>query len=139
MTVSQSIIMWLKTFNSAEYWKMKSIDTDMQSAIVSTYSLVKEPVANVKHYMSGKKEHTDHYQIMARLDSQNNTDRIDNGAWGEALTDWIEANNRNKAFPVLDEGTVSAISVTTPFYMGKTDTHNSLYQMTIAIKYVKER
>ena len=48
MTVSESIIEWLKTFDPEEYWKMKQVDTDIQSAKVDSYSLVKEPVRNEK-------------------------------------------------------------------------------------------
>lgn len=137
MTVSQSIIAWLKQFNPEEYWEMNTINTDLQSADTCTYALYKEPIQNVKRYISGKSIHTDHYSIMARLGSQTNNERIENGAWGEALTDWIEEKNRNKEFPILDRGAVSAIAVTTPFYMGKTETKDSIYQMTISIEYEK--
>lgn len=55
MTVSDSIIKWLKTFNPQDYWRMKSIDTGIQSAAVDTYSLVKTPVVNTKTFLSGRK------------------------------------------------------------------------------------
>ncbi len=137
MTVSQSIIAWLKQFNSEAYQRMKEINTDLQSPKTCTYALYKEPIQNVKKYLSGKSVHTDHYSIMARLSSQTNSDRIENGAWGEALTDWIEEKNKNKEFPLLEKGVVEEIQVTTPFYMGKTETNDSIYQMTISIKYEK--
>lgn len=137
MTVSQSIIRWLKQFKPEEYWEMKEINTDLQRSNACTYALCKEPVQNVKKYLSGKSVHTDHYSIMARLSSKTNSDRIENGAWGEILTDWIEERNKNEDFPVLDKGVVKSIMVTTPFYMGKTETNDSIYQMTISIKYEK--
>lgn len=139
MTVSESIIKWLKGFDADECRRIKSIDTDIQSAKVDTYSLVKEPVQNVKSYMSGKKVYTDHYIIQARLSSQTNSDRIDNTGFGEALSEWVLEKNRSKDFPVIENAKVQEITVTTPFYIGKTETNNSLYQMTIAIKYGKER
>lgn len=139
MTVSESIIKWLKGFDADECRRIKSIDTDIQSAKVDTYSLVKEPVQNVKSYMSGKKVYTDHYIIQARLSSQTNTDRIDNTGFGEALSKWVLEKNSSKDFPVIEDAKVQEITVTTPFYIGKTETNNSLYQMTIAIKYGKER
>lgn len=138
MTVSQSIITWLKEFNPEEYWKMNGIDTDKQRAEALTFSLFKEPIQNVKKYLSGREEHTDHYSIMARLSSRTNDDRIDNGAWGEELTAWIEEKNKEQSFPILDKGVVQAVEVTTPFYVGKTETNDNVYQMTIAIKYEKE-
>lgn len=139
MTVSEAIINWLKTFDPEEYWKMKQIDTEIQSAKVDSYSLVKEPVRNVKTYISGKKIITDHYMLQARLSSQTNTDRIDNNGFGEALEDWVSEQDKFKNFPEIPDAAVQSISVTTPFYLGKTDTNNSIYQLTVAIKYEKEK
>lgn len=138
MTVSEAVIKWLKTFNSEEYWKINHIDTGIQSAEVYTYALVKEPVQNVKAYMSGRKVYTDHYMIQARLPSNGNIDRVENNGFGEALEDWVREKNDNKEFPECQGKTVHEISVTTPFYAGKTETNNIVYQMTVAIKYEKE-
>ena len=139
MTVSEAVIKWLKSFNPAEYWKMGKIDTDIQSAEVETYSVVKEPVRNVKSYISGRKIITDHYMVQARLASQTNTDRIDNNGFGEALEDWVSQQNKNKNFPVITDAAVTQVSVTTQFCIGSTAKGNSIYQMTVSIKYEKER
>ena len=138
MTVSESIIEWLKTFDPEEYWKMKQVDTDIQSAKVDSYSLVKEPVRNEKTYVTGRKVITDHYMLRARLSSQENTDCVENNGFGEALEDWVSEQNRIKNFPRIPDATVQHIGVTTPFYMGKTATDNSIYQLTVAIKYEKK-
>lgn len=138
MTVSSAIIKWLKTFNPEEYWRMKRIDTDLMHGDVD-YALVKEPVRNVKSYLSGKKIITDHYMIVARLPSTTNDDCIDNSGFGEALEDWVVKQDKDKIFPQIPDATVLQISVTTPFYMGKTETNKSIYQMTVAIKYEKEK
>lgn len=137
MTVSEAIIKWLKTFSPEEYWKMKHIDTDLQAAEVESYSVVKAPVQNVKNYLSGKKVYTDHYMIQARLSNKSNTDRIENNGFGEALEAFVEEKNRKKEFPDIN-GTVQKISTTTPFHVGVTENNDSIYQMTIAIKYEKE-
>lgn len=139
MTVAEAIIKWLKTFEPSEYWKMKWIDTDMQSAEVDSYSLVKEPVQNVKSYMSGKKVYTNHYTIQARLASKTNEERVDNSGFGEALEGWVREKNSRKEFPELADAVVQSIGVTTLFYIRQTAEHNSIYQMTIAIKYEKEK
>lgn len=139
MTISEAIIKWLRGFSAAEYWKMNRIDTDMQSAEVDSYSLVKEPVQNVKRYLSGKQVYTDHYMIQARLAGNSNADRIGNNGFGEALESWVREQNRAGKFPDLTGAAVQEISVTTPFYAGKTETNNIVYQMTVAIKYEKER
>ena len=138
MTVSEAVIKWLKKFNPADYWKMKKIDTDIQPAEVESYSVVKEPVRNVKKYLSGKQVITDHYTLQARLASQSNTERIDNNGFGEALEKWVEEQDKAKAFPEIENAIVQSVSVTTPFCIGSTTTNNSIYQMTVAIKYEKE-
>lgn len=138
MTVSEAVIEWLKTFDIKEYRNIKHIDTDMQSAEVGTYALVKEPVQNVKAYMSGRQIYTDHYMMQARLPSNGNADRIENNGFGEALEDWVREKNDKKEFPDCQGKKVHEISVTTPFYAGKTETNNIVYQMTVAIKYEKE-
>ena len=137
MTVAGSIIEWLKKF-SLDSGKLSKIDTDLQSKDEYSYSLVKEPVQNVKAYISGRKCYTDHYMIQARLPSQYDTDRVDNLAFGEALEEWVSRKNHEGDFPDIPGASVQKISVTTPFYMGKTDTDNSIYRMTIAIQYEKE-
>lgn len=138
MTVSEAVIQWLRTFHPDEYWKMKQVDTEIQPANVDSYSLVREPVRNEKSFITGKKVITDHYMLQARLSSQSDTDRIENNGFGEALEAWVEEQDRVKNFPQIPDATVQSVSVTTPFYLGKTDTNNSIYQLTVAIKYEKE-
>lgn len=137
MTVAEAIIKWLKSFNPEDYWKMKHIDTDLMHGDVD-YALVKEPVRNVKTYLSGKKVVTDHYMIEARLPNNSNDDCMDNNGFGSALEAWIEQQNIDKNLPAVEGATTQRVSVTTPFCVGKTATNNSIYQMTVGITYVKE-
>lgn len=132
MTVSESIIKWLGEFD------MEGISTDIQKADVG-YSLAKEPIRNTKAYLSGRKENTEHYTIRARLPSQTDADRIANNSFGENLSGWVEERNMREQFPLIDGASVQDIRVTTPFYMGATSTNDRIYEMTIAIKYVKEK
>lgn len=137
MTVSEAVIKWLKSFSPEEYWKMKHIDTDLMHGNVD-YALIKEPVRNVKAYLSGKKIITDHYMILARLPSNSNTDCIDNSGFGEALEEWVSMQNRKKNYPVIPGVKVTQVGVTSPFVAGKNETNSILYQMTVAIKYETE-
>lgn len=138
MTVSGAIIKWLKTFNPEEYWKIKHIDTDLMHGNVD-YALVKEPVRNVKAYITGAQEITDHYMIAARLPSITNDDCIDNTGFGEALEEWVIEQNVSKNLPEITDAVVQKVSVTSPFYMGKIENNKSIYQMTVGITYVKEK
>lgn len=137
MTVSESIIKWLKTFEAEG--GLKKIDTEQQSAKVDSYSLVRAPVQNVKSYLSGKKVYTDHYTFQARLSNQTDPDRIDNNVFGETLENWVKEQNTLGKFPVITGATVQSVDITTPFYAGKSGDNSNVYQMTIAIKYEKER
>lgn len=138
MTVSESIIKWLHGFDMEEYGRLKQIDTDIQGAMVDSYALIKEPVRNVKSYLSGRKEITEHYTITARLASRENRERVHNIGFGEALEEWVAEQNAAERYPEIPEARVKKISVTTPFFLGTTQTNDSIYQMTVQIKYEKE-
>ena len=129
MTVSEAVINWLMTFEPGKCSKMKNIHTDMQPAEVDAYSLVKEPIQNVKTFVTGKKVFTDHYMIRARLSSYEDA---------EMLEEWVREQDRNKNFPQIAGYNVKYIRTTTPFHVGRTENNNSLYQMTISIQYMKE-
>lgn len=135
MTVSESVIRWLKDFDVS---RIKNINTDMLTADVKSYALIKEPVQNVQSFLSGRKIITDHFTLMARLSSKTNSTRIDNSGFGEALADWIDTQNTAGNYPAVENARVQEISVTTPFYLGQSEENDSLYQMTVAIKYMKE-
>lgn len=136
MTVSEAIIKWLKLFNPTEYWKMKHIDTDLMHGDID-YALIKEPVRNVKTYLSGTKVITEHYMLAARLPTNTNTSCMDNIGFGEALEQWVGEQTCNKVFPDIPDAKVQKVEVTTPFYKGRTETNNSIYQMTVGITYVR--
>lgn len=133
MTVAQSVIEWLLQYDQE---KMKSISTDIRPAKVNSYALVKEPVVNVKKFVSGAKMVTEHYVLLALLDSQDNADRKENTAWGDQLEKWIEEKCALKDFPEVTGAEVKSVEVTTPFYVGsKESTNESMYQLSISIKY----
>ena len=138
MTISQGIIKWLETFELDEQRGIKGISTDIQPAKVNSYSLVKEPIINKKTYITGTVRATAHYTLMARLDSQTDAERVGNNMWGELLEEWVEDKNKKKELPVIEDVTVQSVAVTTPFYLGESEAHESVYQLTISITYVKE-
>lgn len=135
MTVSESVIRWLKGFDAS---RLKNINTDMLAADVKSYALIKEPVQNVQSFLSGRRIITDHFTLMARLSSKTNGTRIENSGFGETLADWISIQNASGNYPDVEGAKVQEISVTTPFYLGQSEENDSLYQMTVAIKYMKE-
>lgn len=136
MTIVESLIKWLMEFNE-DGKRMERIDVDRQSAEVESYSLIKEPTVNSTKNVLGEETVTAHYTLMARLADQTNTDRIENNAFGEAMEEWIEEKNDRGEYPTLTKGNVVEVRVTTPFFVGRTETNNSVYQMTVALKYEK--
>lgn len=138
MTIAESLIKWLLEFNE-DGRKMEKIDVDRQSAEVESYSLIKEPVINRTTNVLGEETVTAHYTLMARLADNTNTDRIENNAFGEAMEAWIEEKNDRREYPAISKGKVLEVQVTTPFFVGRTETSNSVYQMTVAIKYEKAK
>lgn len=137
MTIAESLIKWLMEFNE-DGKRMEKIDVDRQSAEVESYSLIKEPTVNSTKNVLGEETVTAHYTLMARLADQTNTDRIENHAFGEAMEEWIEEKNDRREYPALTKGKVVEVRVTTPFFVGRTETNNSVYQMTVALKYEKK-
>lgn len=137
MTVSESIINWLKNFQMDTGQAMGMINTDIQEKEEYTYSLIKEPVQNVKTYISGGKVFTDHYMLQARLPSYLNVERIENTAFGEQLEKWVREQDRIYNYPAIDGASVQMVGITTPFFMGQTKENNSIYTMTIAIRYFR--
>lgn len=128
-TVSDAIITWLKTNN------ISKIDTDRQSANTMEYALIKEPTINEKRYVSGRVIRTEYYQFSARLDSQTDYDRRENGSWFEDLEKWIAEQDASGNFPVIQNADVSKIRVTSSFCLGATQDNNSIYSITIEITY----
>ena len=137
MTISESIISWLMLFNPEDYWRMNKINTDIMHNDVD-YSLVKEPVRNVRTFISGTQIITEHYQFRARLSAFNDIEAVENGKWLEALTEWISEKNQKKEFPNINIGIVQEIGISSPFFIGKSDDKNAIYQLTIFIRYRKE-
>lgn len=134
MTVSESLIVWLMSYDRA----VESIDTDILSASTTSYALTKEPTVNIKTYISGKTERTEYYQLTARLESQLNAERKSNASWLEGLEQWIEIQKFNDNMPIISGCTVSDVFISTSYYMGRTAEDNSLYSLTIGIRYSRE-
>ncbi|MCM1232344.1 MAG: hypothetical protein NC489_19660 [Ruminococcus flavefaciens] len=131
MTVSEAVIDWLKTFGG-----LGRIDTELMHGNVD-YALVKEPVRNVMESITGDQTVTEHYTLQARMPNSTDMDSAENGVFMEALEQWVEACNDRREYPAIPNGTVTAVGVTTPFYVGRTTQDNSIYQMTISVVYEK--
>lgn len=131
MTVSEAIINWLTEYESND------IDTDLLGASTTSYALTKEPTINIKRYLSGRTERTEYYQFAARLDSQLNEERKLNSEWLENLERWIEEQKTNNKMPTIEGATVRDVFISTGYYLGQNAEDNSVYSLTIGIKYTR--
>ena len=138
MTTSDAIIAWLKTFSLNNNSKIKQMQTDRQSDDVATYALTKEPIDNVKRYVSGKEEHEQYYNFTARLTFQTETSRRDNGNFLEALEEWVNTQNKADNRPNISGCDVSNIKVASSFYVGATAQNSAVYSLTLAIKFSRQ-
>lgn len=133
MTVVESIIKWFASFN------INDIDTDALGGQSASYGIAKEPVQQVKTYLSGKKLYTDYYDFLVRLDSKTDTERSSNHDFMKKLTEWIEKQDREYKFPELPEHLkCRSIGISTPFHMQSAGEDTAIYLFTIKIKYEKE-
>lgn len=133
MTILESIVRFLGQYEECR------IGVEKLESQTTSYSLMKAPQETVQHYISGTEIHTDYYQLMACRDAKSETERIANNAWGQGITEWIRQKSNVNEYPELDGYMCTDIGVSTPFYMGDADTDRAVYQMTVFIKYVKER
>lgn len=129
MTVMESIIAFLGQYEDEE------IKVDKLDSSTASYTLMKAPQEEVETYISGLEIHKEHYQLMARLDSQSEAERIENQAWGQGITEWIRKKNLAGEYPALDGYRCTGIGVSSPFYMGVTENKSAVYQMTVYIQY----
>ena len=134
MTILESIVRFL-----GQYEKENRIGVDKLESQTVSFSLMKAPQETVQHYISGTEIHTDYYQLLARRDAKSEAERIANNAWGQGITEWIRQKSNANEYPELDGYKCTDIGVSTPFYMGDVDMDSAVYQMTVFIKYVKER
>lgn len=131
MAVSEALISWLTEYDSSD------IDTDLLGASTTSYALTKEPTINIKRYLSGRTERTEYYQFTARLDSQLNEERKLNSEWLENLEKWIEEQKANNKMPTIEGARVRDVFISTGYYLGQNAEDNSVYSLTIGIKYTR--
>ena len=83
---------------------------------------------------------TEYYQFLARQGSNSEYDRADSDEWLEDLTYWADDYSINHDYPELTKGRrIENIEVTGIPYPMEADDSEILYQMSLAVTYVRER
>ena len=134
MTISKAISEFLGMYQDLK------IDTDHVSDGSDKYGLFRSPGRDKKEYTDGSYVITEHYQFFARQASLSDTERMENDEWLEDLTYWVDDYPLRYDYPALDKGRrILDISVTgTPCPM-ETGDQDTLYEIALSVKYVRER
>lgn len=137
MTVSKALIQWLYSYGNIQI--DERIETDVLAQRSIAYALYKEPNAIVETFIDGSKMCTDYYTFLARRNTQVESERQDNNKFLEELADWIDEKNFNGELPQLDGNkTCEDVSVSSGLYLYTNEDNQSVYALTIQIKYRKE-
>lgn len=139
MTVSECLKDWLSNYDNLD---ISEIATDFIDSGADVYSISKSPNTVVTPYVDGSKLITEYYQFFARKSTQDDDDRIDNQEVLAELEEWVEEQNENEELPDLSEvGSLycQEVEVSSTATITSQEDDNAIYQLTIAIKYLKER
>ena len=139
MTISECIIEWL-----GEYQKMEFAEcaVDQIEAEDGTYAIFKTPNKNVTEYMDGSQLATEYFQLVARKSTQLNPERVNNQQMLADLENWVEERNMGEDYPDLSKAgklICMDIHVSDSNSIVSQGDASAIYQLSIAIQYLKER
>lgn len=134
MTISKYIVDFLNQLGEI------SIDTNHVRDGSDQYGLFKSPSRDRKEFTDDSYEVTEYYQFLARLDSVSDSERKEADEVLEDLTYKLDDYSENYEYPEIDKNRrVTDISVTGCPYPMENDEHETLYQMSLTITYLRER
>lgn len=134
MTISKYISDFLKEVTDI------TIDTNHVQDGSDKYGLFKSPGRRIRDFNDGSYEITENYQFMCKQNSTSEYDRTDSDEFLENLTYAVDDFPYENDYPALDGGRkVKMISLTGCPYPMEADGKETLYQMSLAITYLRER
>lgn len=137
MTVSEAIKQWLYGFPKITI--DERIETELLGSQAVSYALSRTPQNVIETYVDGSQQRTEYYMLFARQSTQLEAERVSNDKLLEELESWIEEKNLNGEYPTIDEKRkVDEIGISSSFYIYSQDEEESIYSLTIMIKYRKE-
>ncbi len=133
-TISSAVAAWLSFYEAME------VDTNHITDGSDKFGLFKSPTRTTKEFTGGSYEITEFYQFYARQASVSEEDRKDSDAWLEELAYWADDFAYTYEFPTLDGNrTINKIELTGIPYPMEAGSGDTLYQMSLAITYTRER
>lgn len=139
MTVGECLKEWLGEYRGAD---ISELNTDFMEGESGSFAIYKSPNNTSVPFIDGSSLVTEYYQFFARQPTQLDEERIDNQNFLAELENWVEERDCNEEYPDLSgAGNLSCteISVSNSAAITSQEEDNAIYQITIAIQYLKER
>lgn len=139
MTVSECVKEWLSEYQGADISEMA---TDFIAGELDSYAIYKSPNKEVVSFIDGSRQITEYYQFFARQSTMVDSERISNQQFLADLESWVENNDMNEDYPDLSQvGNYECqeISISNSATITSQEEDNAIYQITIAVKYMKAR
>lgn len=139
MTVGECLKDWLGEFDGLNFSELL---TDFMDAPEGCMALFRSPQKQEKAYLDGSKDITEYYNFFARKSTLLDETRVENQQLLDDLTEWIESKAFEEDYPDLSQVgnlTCEDITVNGASAINSQENDNAIYQVTIAIQYLKER
>lgn len=139
MTVGECLKDWLGEFDGLNFSELL---TDFMDAPEGCMALFRSPQKQEKAYLDGSKDITEYYNFFARKSTLLDETRVENQQLLDDLTEWIESKAFEEDYPDLSQVgnlTCEDITVNGVSAINSQEDDNAIYQVTIAIQYLKER
>lgn len=139
MTVGECLKGWLGEYGDLNFSELL---TDFMDAPEGCMALFRSPQKQEKTYLDGSKEVTEYYNFFARKSTLLDETRVENQQLLDDLTEWIENKAFEEDYPDLSQVgnlTCEDITVNGASAINSQEDDNAIYQVTIAIQYLKER
>lgn len=139
MTVGECLKDWLGEFDGLNFSELL---TDFMDAPEGCMALFRSPQKQEKAYLDGSKDITEYYNFFARKSTLLDETRVENQQLLDDLTEWIENKAFEENYPDLSQVgnlTCEDITVNGASAINSQEDDNAIYQVTIAIQYLKER
>lgn len=139
MTVSECLKDWLNKYPKADFG---DIDTDILKGKDGSVTLFKSPNKQIIKYNDGSSLNTEYYQFFIEKSSLLDEERIDNQQFMSDLEEWIEEKDFNEEYPDLSavgKLKCTEIAINNFSSIAFEGEDKAVYQITIAIEYLKER
>lgn len=134
MTISKYISEFLSKYENIQ------VDTNHIQDGSDKYGLFKSPGRTVVGFIDESYRITENYQFFAKQNSNSEYDRQDSDDWLEDITYWVDDFPWENDYPDIDGGRkVESIVLTGCPYPMETDGKETLYQMSLAITYIRSR